>query len=135
MEANPIGRRGDVIRVIEKFSGFQSALAKELLVFEALAGGPFAPTTEAAWFEGFPHVCDDLAFLQTRDFANFFEGDAVGPGGPNDPIGTVLGWLGLFNPGYGKFGLLGFHQMFEDLILVLLPGGANNRPSVVSKKY
>ena len=113
MEANPIGRRGDVIRVIEKFSGFQSALAKELLVFEALAGGPFAPTTEAAWFEGFPHMCDDLAFLQTRDFANLFEGDAVGPGGPNDPIGAVLGWFGLFNPGYGKLGLLGFHQLFE----------------------
>ena len=54
---------------------------------------------------------DDLAFLQTGDFTNFFEGDAVGPRGPNDPVGTVLGWLGLFNPGYGKFGLLGFHRM------------------------
>ena len=63
MGMHPIGRHGDVIRVIEKFSGFQSALAKELLVFEALAGGPFAPTTEAARFEGFPHVGDDLAFL------------------------------------------------------------------------
>jgi len=104
-------------------------------VLEALAGGPFAPATEAAWLERFPHMSDDLAFLQTRDFANFLESDAVGPGGPNDPIGTVLGWLGLFNPGYGKFGLLGFHQLFEGLILVLLPGGANSRLSVLSKKY
>ena len=72
-------------------------------MLEALAGGSFAPATEAAWLERFSHMSDDLAFLQTRDFTNFLESDAVGPGGPNDPIGTVLGWLGLFNPCYGKF--------------------------------
>ena len=80
-------------------------------MLEALTGGSFTPATEAAWLERFPHVGDDLAFLQTGDFTNFFEGDAVGPRGPNDPVGTVFGWLGLFNPGYGKFGLLGFHRM------------------------
>ena len=79
-------------------------------MFEALAGGPFAPATEAGRLEGFPHMSDDLAFFQTGDFSNLFECDAVCPGGPNDPIGAVLGWLGLFDPGYGKFGLLGLHQ-------------------------
>ena len=104
-------------------------------MFEALAGGSFTPATEAGWLERFPHMSDDLAFLQTGDFTNLFECDAVSPGGPNDPIGAVFGWFGLFNPGHGKFGLLGFHRMFEDIKLVLLRGWANNRLSVVSKKY
>lgn len=86
-------------------------------MLEALTGGSFTPATEAAWLEGFPHVGDNLAFLQTGDFSNLFECDAVRPGGPNDPVGAVFGWLGLFNPGYGKFGLLGFHQ----LILMIQP--------------
>jgi len=87
-----------------------SSVPEELSVFEALACGPFAPSSETAWLKGFSHVNDDLAFVQTGNFSNFLKGDAVGPGGPNDPIGAVLGWLGLFDPGDGKFRLFRTHD-------------------------
>jgi hypothetical protein len=61
------------------------------LVLKALAGGPFAPAAEAPGLEGFSHVVDDLAFSQAGDFADFLEGDAIGPGGSNNPVGTDPG--------------------------------------------
>ena len=94
------GSLGDLVPVTEEF-----------LVLEALPGGSCAPATEAAWFERLPHVGDDLAFFQARYLTNFLEGDAVGPGGPDDPVGTALGWLGLFDSGDREIGLLGFHRL------------------------
>ena len=78
-------------------------------MFEALACGPFAPSSETAWLKGFSHVNDDLAFVQTGNFSNFLKGDAVGPGGPDDPVVAAFWWLGFFDPGDGKIRLLGFH--------------------------
>lgn len=78
-------------------------------MLQALGVGPFAPSSEAAWFEGFSHAVDDLAFAQPSYLENFFKGYAIGPGGPDNPIRVVLGRLGFFDPCNGELGLLRIH--------------------------
>ena len=80
-------------------------------MLQALGVGPFAPSPEAAWFEGFSHAVDDLTFAHPRYLVNFFKGYAIGPGGPDNPIRVVLGRLGFFDPCNGELGLLRIHWM------------------------
>ena len=88
-----------------------SPVPEELSVFEALAGGPFAPSSETAWFERFSHMCDDLVFVQPGNFSNFLKGDTVGPAGPDDPVVAAFGWLGFFYPGDGEVRLFRIHGL------------------------
>ena len=101
-------------------------------MFEALACGPFAPSSETAWFKGFSHVNDDLAFVQTGNFSNFLKGDAIGPGGPDDPVVAAFGWLGFFDPGDGKFRHFGFHGSLESNLATFW-GWANFQPPIFSR--
>ena len=54
---------------------------------------------------------DHFALGKTGDFINFLKGNPIGPGSPNDPIRTVLGWFRFFHPGDRILGLLGVHLM------------------------
>ena len=85
-------------------------MAKELLVFNTLGGGTFAPEAEAGWLERFSHVGNYLTFGKAGDFTDFLKGDSVGPGSPDDPIRTILRGLGFFDPGNWTVGLLGLHS-------------------------
>ena len=84
-------------------------MAEELLVLDTLSGGTFAPKTKAGGLERFSHVGDYLAFGKAGDFADFLEGNPVGPGSPDDPVRTIPGWFRFFDPGNWTVGLLGFH--------------------------
>ena len=84
-------------------------MAEEFLVLDALGGRTFAPQSKAGWFERFSHMGNDLAFSKAGDFSDFLKGDPVGPGSPDDPIRTFLGWFRFFDPGNWTVGLLGFH--------------------------
>ena len=84
-------------------------MAEELLVLDALSGGTFAPEAKAGGLERFSHVGDYLTLGKAGNFADFLEGDPVGPGSPDDPIRTILGWFWFFDPGNWTVGLLGFH--------------------------
>lgn len=84
-------------------------MTEELLVLNTLGGGTFAPQSEAGWFERFSHVGNYLALGKASDFADFLKGDPVGPGSPDDPIRTILGWFRFFHPGNGITGLFGLH--------------------------
>ena len=84
-------------------------MAKEFLVFDTLGGCTFAPQPKAGWLERFSHVGDHIALGETSDFTDFFKGDPVGPGSPDDPIRTILGWFRFFDPGNGIAGLFGLH--------------------------
>ena len=88
-------------------------MAEELLVLNALGGGTLAPEAEAGGLERFSHVSDYLTFGKAGDFADFLEGDPVGPGSPNDPIRTIPGWLRFFDTGNWTVGLLGLHVHVE----------------------
>lgn len=50
------------------------------------------------------------------NFLNFFKGDAVGPGSPNNPIGTILGRFRFFDSGNWIAGLFGFHKVITKYI-------------------
>ena len=65
-------------------------MAEELLVFNTLGGGSFAPEAEAGWFERFSHMGNYLALGKAGDFTDFFKGNTVGPGSPDDPIWAVF---------------------------------------------
>ena len=97
-------------------------MAKELLVFNTFCGGSFAPEAEAGWLERFSHVGNYLTFGKAGDFTDFLKGDSVGPGSPDNPVRTILGWLRLFDSGNWTVGLFGLHQR---LTLALFDGGAN----------
>ena len=107
---------GPVNRILAIWSfGMRSSFGltpvpEELSVFEALAGGPFAPSSETAWLKGFSHVSDYLAFIQSGNFLDFLKGDAISPGRPNDPVLSVFGGLGFFDPGDGEVRLFRVHE-------------------------
>ena len=84
-------------------------MAEELLVLDALGGGTLAPKAKAGGFERFSHVGNYLTFGKAGYFTDFLKGNPVGPGSPNDPIGTILGWFRFFDPGNWTVGLLGIH--------------------------
>ena len=86
-----------------------SPVPEELSVFEALPGGPFAPSSETAWLERFSHMSDDLVFVQPGNFLDFLKSDAIGPSRPDDPVVGVFGWLGFFDPGDGEVRLFRIH--------------------------
>ena len=87
----------------------RAAVAEEFLVLDALVGGSLAPQSKAGWLERFSHVGNDLTLGKAGDFADFLKSDPVGPGSPDDPIRTILGWFRFFDPGNWTVGLLGFH--------------------------
>jgi len=84
-------------------------MAEELLVLDALGGGTFAPEAKAGGLERFSHVSDYLTLGKASDFTNLLKGDPVGPGSPDDPIRTFLGWFRFFDPGNWTVRLLGLH--------------------------
>ena len=84
-------------------------MAEELLVLDALGGGSFAPEAKAGGLERFSHVGDYLTLSKPGDFADFLKGDPVGPGSPDNPVRTILGWFRFFDPGNWTVRLLGFH--------------------------
>ena len=84
-------------------------MAEEFLVLDALGGGTFAPEPKTGWLERFSHVGDHFTLGKTGNFSDFLKGDPVGPGSPDDPIRTILGWFRFFDPGNWTVGLLGFH--------------------------
>ena len=86
-------------------------MTEELLVLNTLGGGTFAPQSEAGWFERFSHVGNYLALGKASDFADFLKGDPVGPGSPDNPIRTILGWFRFFDPGNWTVRLLWLHIM------------------------
>jgi len=86
-------------------------MAEELLVLDALSGGSFAPKTKAGGLERFSHVGNDLTLGKAGDFADFLKGDPVGPGSPDNPIRTILGWFRFFDPGNWTVRLLWLHIM------------------------
>ena len=84
-------------------------MAEELLVLNALGGSTLAPEAKAGGLERFSHVRNYLAFGEASDFADFLKGDPVGPGSPDNPVRTILGWFRFFDPGNWTVGLLGLH--------------------------
>jgi hypothetical protein len=86
-------------------------MAEELLVLDALGGGTLAPKAKAGGFERFSHVGDHLTLSKASDFADFLKGDPVGPGSPDDPIRTILGWLRFFDSGNWTIRLFGLHNV------------------------
>ncbi len=84
-------------------------MAKEFLVFDTLGGCTFAPEPKAGRLKRFSHMGNHLALGEAGNFSDFLKGDSVGPGSPDDPIRTVLGWFRLFYPGNGIAGLFGLH--------------------------
>ena len=87
----------------------RAAVAEELLVLDALGGGTLAPQSKAGGLERFSHVGDHLAFGKAGDFADFLKSNPVGPGSPNNPIRTILGWFRFFDPGNWTVRSLGLH--------------------------
>ena len=88
-------------------------MAEEFLVLNTLAGGTFAPQSKAGWLERFSHMGNDLAFSKAGDFSDFLKGDPVGPGSPDDPIRTILGWFRFFHLGNWPIGLLWLHCLTQ----------------------
>ena len=84
-------------------------MAEELLVLDALGGSTLAPKAEAGGLERFSHVGDDLAFGKAGYFADFLEGDPVGPGSPDNPVRAILGWFRFFDSGNWTVRLLELH--------------------------
>ena len=84
-------------------------MAKEFLVFDTLGRCTLAPQSKTGWLERFSHMGNHLALGETGDFINFLKGNPVGPGSPNDPVRTILGWFRFFYPGNGIAGLFGLH--------------------------
>jgi hypothetical protein len=80
-------------------------MAEELLVLDALGGGTLVPKAKAGGLERFSHVGDYLTLSKPGDFADFLKGDPVGPGSPDDPVRTILGWFRFFYPGNWITGL------------------------------
>ena len=85
-------------------------MAKEFLVFDTLGGCPLAPEPKTGWLDRFSHVCNHFALGKAGDFINFLKSDPVGPGSPDDPIWTVLGWFRFFYPGNRIARLFGLHK-------------------------
>ena len=85
-------------------------MAKEFLVFDTLGGCTLAPESKAGWLERLSHVGDYLTLGKAGDFSYFLKGDPVGPGSPDDPIRTILGWFRFFDPGNRTVRLLGLHK-------------------------
>jgi len=79
-------------------------------MLEAVVRGALPPTPKAHRLKRFPHAIYDLFLGQTGDFLDFFEGNAICPSSPNDPIGTTLGWLRFLNSCNGYVGLFWFHK-------------------------
>ena len=88
-------------------------MAEELLVLDTLSGGTFAPKTKAGGLERFSHVGNHLALGKAGNFTDFFKGDPVGPGCPDNPIRTILGWFRFFDPGNWTVRLLGLHNLVQ----------------------
>ena len=86
-------------------------------MFNTLGGYTFAPEPKAGWLKRFSHMGDHFALGEAGDLINFLKGNPVGPGSPNDPIRTVLGWLRFFHPGDGVAGLFGLHKVKPSLNL------------------
>ena len=86
-------------------------MAEEFLVLNTLGGGTFAPQSKAGWLKRFSHMGDHLAFGKAGDFSDFLKGDSVGPGSPDDPIRTILGWFRFFDPGNRTVRFLGLHLL------------------------
>ena len=86
-------------------------MAEELLVLNALGGGTLAPEAKAGGLERFSHVGDYLAFGKAGNFTDFFKGDPIGPGSPDNPIRTFLGGFRFFYPGNGSIGLFWIHGL------------------------
>ena len=84
-------------------------MAKEFLVFDTLGGCTLAPEPKTGWLERFSHMGNNFALSETGDFINFLKGNPVGPGSPDDPIRTILGWFRFFHPGNRIAGLFGLH--------------------------
>ena len=84
-------------------------MAKEFLVFNTLGGCTFAPEPKTGWLERFSHMGDHFTLSEAGDFINFLKGNPVGPGSPDDPILTILGWFRFFHPGDRIAGLFGLH--------------------------
>jgi len=84
-------------------------MAEELLVLNALAGGTLAPEPKTGWLKRFSHMGNDLALGKAGDFSDFLKSNPVGPGSPNNPIRTILGWFRFFDPGNWTVRLLGLH--------------------------
>ena len=88
-------------------------MAEKLLVLDALGGGTLAPKAKAGGFERFSHVGDYLTLSKPGDFADFLKGDPVGPGSPDNPVRTILGWFRFFDPGNWTVRLLGLHRSIQ----------------------
>ena len=65
-------------------------MAKEFLVFDTLGGCTLAPQSKAGWLERFSHMSNYLALSKASNFTDFFKGNTVGPGSPDDPIWAVF---------------------------------------------
>ena len=85
-------------------------MAEELLVLNALGGGTLAPEAKAGGLERFSHVGDYLTLGKAGDFTDFLKSNPVGPGSPNNPIRTILGWLRFFDSGNWTVRLLWLHK-------------------------
>ena len=59
--------------------------------------GPFAPAAKVSWIQQLPHSSDDLTLGQACSLPDFFKGDSVGPGGPDQPKVGSLGRLGFLD--------------------------------------
>ena len=88
-------------------------MAKELLVLNTLGGCTFAPESKTGGLKRFSHMGNYLALGKAGDFADFLKGYPVGPGSPDNPIRTFLGWFRFFDPGNWTVRLLGLHNSMQ----------------------
>jgi len=84
-------------------------VTKEFLVLDTLGGCPHAPKSKAGGFKRFSHMGNHFALGQSGYLSYFLKSNPVGPGGPNNPVGTVFGRFRFFNPDNGMVGLFGNH--------------------------
>ena len=96
---------------VSKVRSLSTTVTEKLLVFDTLGGCTLAPQPKTGGFERFSHVGDHLAFGKAGNFTDFFKGDPVGPGSPDNPIRTFLGGFRFFYPGNGSIGLFGIHGL------------------------
>jgi len=85
-------------------------VTKEFLVLDTLCGSPFAPKAKAGGLEGFSHMVDYFALGQSGNLMNLLKSNPVCPGGPDNPVRTILGRFWFFNSGNRVTGLFGFHE-------------------------
>ena len=85
-------------------------MTEEFLVLNTLGGCTFAPKPETGGLERLSHVGDHLAFGKAGNFTDFFKGDPVSPGSPDNPFRTILRGFGFFDPGNWTVGLFGLHS-------------------------